>query len=59
VYFQDAVAQISHKNINQGIFENISKDQEKGPFGSIRPIDVCMANGNFLYSLDYSQKCPG
>jgi hypothetical protein len=59
VYFQDTVAQITHKNINHGIIENISKDKGKGPFGSISPIDVYMANGFFLYSLEYSQRFPG
>jgi hypothetical protein len=53
VYFQEAVAQISHININKRIFENISKDSWKGPFGPISPIDVFMAYGFFLHSLEY------
>jgi hypothetical protein len=47
MYFQEAVSQISHKKINQGIFKNLSKDQGKRPFGFISPIDVYMANGFF------------
>ncbi len=42
-----------------GIVWEYFKDQGKGPFGSISPIDAYMANGFFLYSLEYSQKFPG
>jgi hypothetical protein len=59
VYFEETVAQISHKFIYLGIFENISKDSGKGSFGPISLIiKVHMANGFFLYSLEYSQKIP-
>jgi hypothetical protein len=40
VSFYETVAQTSHKNINQGIFENILKNREK----SIKHIDVYGAN---------------
>jgi hypothetical protein len=42
VYFYETVAQTSHKNINQGIFENILKKYRKK---SISHLDVYGANG--------------
>jgi hypothetical protein len=55
VYSQETVAQVSHKNINKRIFENISKDHGKGQFGSI---DVCMANGFFSAFFRIFSKIP-
>jgi hypothetical protein len=48
VYFHETVAQTSHENINEGIFENVLKNKEK----SISYIDVYGANGpKWTFSL--------
>jgi hypothetical protein len=56
-FSRDRSSNISQK-YTLGNFENIVRDQGKGPFGSISTIDVYMANGFFSVFFRIFSKIP-